>query len=74
MKLDRKYFNLVFSTLVALFMSFFMSFFMTLINVGFSDIFVKAWLNSFPIGFAIALPVSLFFIPKIRGFVEKLFN
>lgn len=74
MKLERKYFNLAFNTIIALFMTFFMSFFMTVINVGFKKILLIAWLKSFIIGFPISLAVSIIFIPKIRSRLEKYVN
>ncbi len=74
MRIERKYFNLIFSTIIALFMSFFMSFFMTVINVGLNKILFVAWLKSFIIGFPISLAVSIIFIPKIRLKLEKYMN
>jgi len=74
MKIDRRYFNVIFSSLIALIMSFCMSFFMLLINIGFSKIFFNAWMKSFGLGFIIALPISIIFIPIIRTGLEKIFE
>jgi len=51
-----------------------MSFFMLLINIGFSKIFFNAWMKSFGLGFIIALPISIIFIPIIRRGLEKMFE
>ena len=69
--IKRKHFALTFSCVVALFMSFFMSFFLTMFNVGFSSVFLSAWMRSFGLGFAVALPISIVFIPLIRKVLES---
>ena len=71
MRIKAKHFNLVFSSLVALFMSFFISFFMVLVNTGFSSSLLPMWMKSFVTGFVIALPTSIVVIPLIRNFLLK---
>ncbi len=73
-KISRKYFNLIFSTLVAVLMSLFMSFVLTAINIGFPSFFIGAWLTSLGIGFAVALPVSLIVIPLVHRLIEPWFR
>ena len=63
--------DLVFSSLLALLMSFFMSFFMTVVNIGFSQVLFVAWMKSFVLGFVIALPISIIFIPMLRTYLER---
>ncbi len=70
-RIKRKRFELVFSSLLALLMSFFMSFFMTVVNIGFSQSLFVAWMKSFVLGFVIALPISIIFIPMIRTYLER---
>ena len=53
-----KFFNLIFSTLVSFLMTLFMSFVLTSINIG----------------FAVALPVSIFVIPLVRRIIEPWFR
>ena len=73
-KISRKYFNLIFSTLVSFLMTLFMSFVLTSINIGFPSYFIVAWLKSLGIGFAVALPVSIFVIPLVRKTIEPWFR
>ncbi len=73
-KISRRYFNLIFSTLVAVLMSLFMSFVLTAINIGFPSYFILAWLKSLGIGFAVALPVSLLVIPLVKRFIDPWFR
>ena len=55
-------------------MSLFMSFVLTAINIGFPSYFIVAWLTSFGIGFAVALPVSLLVIPLVQRLIEPWFR
>ena len=73
-KISRRYYTLVFSTIVAILMSLFMSFVLTAINIGFPSHFFVAWLASLGLGFAVALPVSLLVIPLVSKFIEPWFR
>jgi membrane protein implicated in regulation of membrane protease activity len=68
--------GIIFPVLISLIMDILMTFVMIAINVGFSD--VKAFFVAFGfsslIGFAVALPVSLIFIPLIRNFLLRYAN
>lgn len=68
----RKYFQLVTSTVTALFMSFLMSGVIILINVWYSDNFISNWSNAWLTSFFVAWPVSLFVIPLVRKNIEKI--
>ncbi len=70
-RIKRKRFELVFSSLLALLMSFFMSFFMTVVNIGFSQSLFVAWMKSFILVCVIALPISIVFIPMLRKYLER---
>ena len=65
-------FRLVTALITALLMSMFMSFVFAVINVGFSDILLFAWLRGWGIGFAIAMPVAFFLPPNIAKLVRKM--
>ncbi|MDR1362853.1 MAG: DUF2798 domain-containing protein [Spirochaetaceae bacterium] len=65
--------NIVMALGMCVFMSVFMSFVMTTVSIGFSEIFVAAWLKGVAIGFCVALPLS-FLIPMLMTRVcDKLF-
>lgn len=75
-------FYIVYSVMVSFFMSFIMSGTVTFVSLGFDEHFLSVWLlKSFPVSYAIALPVSLFVIPvlskpsnKIANFISKAFK
>jgi hypothetical protein len=49
-----------------------MAFVMTVINVGFNDIFLTAWLTGWGIGFVVSLPLSFFLPPLLQHIMLKL--
>jgi len=71
MKVSEKVYGLLFSAIISLIMSFFMSFFMIVINIGFTEEFMKAWLGSTAIGFVIGLPIAEIAVPLIQKFLQK---
>lgn len=71
MKIKKRYFNILFSAVIALCMSLLMSFFMLLINRGLDGQFFIIWMKSFLLGFCIAFPVSYFLIPLIRALLSR---
>ena len=73
-EISRRYFNLIFSTVVAVLMSLFMSFVLTAINIGFPAYFIAAWLKSLGIAVLVALPVSVLLIPLVRRLIEPWFR
>ena len=50
-----------------------MSFVLTAFNAGFSSVFIRAWMGSFALGTAVALPVSLLVLPFVRKLIDPLF-
>jgi hypothetical protein len=59
---------------MSVFMSFGMAFVMTAVNVGFSEVFIGAWMKGFGIGFCASLPLA-FLIPALMGkLCDKLFG
>lgn len=55
--------------LLSIFMSVPMSFVMTVVNVGFTDIFLKAFLGSAVIGTIVAIPVAFLAMPLANKLV-----
>jgi hypothetical protein len=45
---------------------------MAIINVGFNDLFLKAWLKGWAIGFLVSLPLSMLVPPAIMHIMKKL--
>ena len=72
MKINRKYYSLLFGLFVSIIMSLIMSFVLTLINVGWQQHFFLIWLRAFGISFAVALPISLIIVPLIRKFLNRI--
>lgn len=54
---------------MSIFMSIPMSFVMTAVNVGFTDIFVRAFLGSAVIGTIVAIPVAFLAMPVAQKLV-----
>lgn len=52
-------------------MSTLMSFVMCIINVGFGNHFIEAWLKGWIIAFAVAFPLSYILPPRIQKLVDK---
>lgn len=73
-KISRKFYTIIFATLVAILMSIFMSFVLTAVNIGFPDFFLAAWMKSLGLGFVVALPVSMLVIPLVRKIIHPLFE
>lgn len=72
-KLNKKYFNLVFATIMALFMSFIMSGIITYVNIGIVDTFINQWIfNAFPSAFVVNLPIAIFVVPVVRNLALKI--
>jgi hypothetical protein len=66
--------NIIVSLGMCVCMSVFMSFVMTAVSIGFSEIFIPAWLKGVIIGFCVALPLS-FLIPMLMNrLCDRLFS
>lgn len=68
----KKYFHLVFVTIMALFMSAFMSAAMTLLNFGLANEFFLLWIKSFTISSLVAIPIALVVAPRARQLAEQI--
>jgi hypothetical protein len=71
MKINKKYYQLVFGLLMSFFMSISISFVLTLVNTGLGDDFLLIWLKSFAFGFIVAFPISLVVFPMVKKFTDK---
>jgi hypothetical protein len=50
------------------------SFLLISINVGFTDNFLKKWIRSWMLAYAIAIPAILLIAPRIERLVDRLFK
>lgn len=62
----QKKFHLVFSIIMGAMMVFLMTFVITLVNLGWVEHFVAAWMRSFLIAYVVAVPVIYFLAPVAR--------
>ena len=49
------------------------SFVLIYLNVGFGSTFVKAWLNSWGLGYLLVIPIMLVIGPKLQRLIARLF-
>lgn len=68
----QKKFHLFFSLIMGAMMVFLMTFVITLINLGWVDHFLAAWLKSFLIAYVVAVPVIFFLAPIARKLTDRL--
>lgn len=68
--IHRRYTQLVFSFMMALFMSGIMSLAVLLINVGANAGTITRWLTTWPMTFSIALPTILLASPVVKRLVD----
>jgi len=59
-------FHLVFSLLMGAMMILLMTCVITLVNVGWSDAFLGAWMKAFAIAYVVGVPVIFFLAPVAR--------
>jgi Protein of unknown function (DUF2798) len=70
--INRKYSQLLFAMIMGFFMVFIISFVNVIIKNGLNENFIFAWLNSFCIGYPIAIPLIII-IPKwINKLITKI--
>jgi predicted membrane channel-forming protein YqfA (hemolysin III family) len=68
----QKKFHLVFSLIMGAMMIFVMTFVITLVNVGYSDAFLRTWMNAFAIAYVVGVPVIFFLAPVARKLTGRL--
>lgn len=68
----QKKFHLVFSVIMGAMMVFLMTFVITLVNLGWVNYFLAAWMKSFVVAYVIAVPVIFFLAPIARKLAGKL--
>ena len=62
----QKKFHLVFSLLMGAMMIFVMTLVITLVNVGYSEAFLRTWMKAFAIAYFVGVPVIFFLAPVAR--------
>ena len=67
--IDKKYQNIVFAFLMALFMSCIMSLVISIFNVGLADNIIHIWLKAWAFAFVVAFPTVTFVAPIVRKLV-----
>lgn len=72
MKLDQKYYNLVFSCLAAVLISVPIAFIMIVINLGFGPGFLWAFLKSALVSVAISVPLANIGIPIAKRLADRI--
>lgn len=63
--------HLVFTLVMSAFMIFFMSLVVTLVNIGFSEYLISAWMKSFAIAWIVGAPLMFIFAPIFRKMITK---
>ncbi len=71
-KFAAKYRPIITGILMGFSLSLIMSFTMTVVMVGFTPIFMRAWFNGFVIGSIVSIPASLILGPIIAKTVESM--
>ena len=71
-KFSEKQRPIIIGTLMGLSLSLIMSFTMTVVMVGFTPIFIRAWFTGFVIGSIVSIPTSLILGPIIAKIVESM--
>lgn len=71
-KLNKKYSQFLFITIMVTMMVFSVSLFITLISVGLVSNFIEIWSRDYMMGFAIALPTALIVVRIARKIVATI--
>ena len=71
-RLDPKYMPLLIPAIMATAMSFTMSLVQTVARLGFTASLPSAWLTSFAIGLAVAIPTAILVAPRARRLASHL--
>lgn len=65
-------FQLVFALVMGLMMVSLMTFVITLVNVGWSEQFLRLWLKAFGVAYVVAVPAIFFIAPFARKLTLRL--
>ena len=71
-RLDPKYAPILIPAIMAIAMSFVMSLVQTIARLGFTPNLASAWLTSFAIGVAVAIPTAILGAPRAQRLVGNL--
>jgi hypothetical protein len=72
MKIDKRFAPLVNALLMAIVLPFFMTFVVSLVNLGFTDRLVAAWMKTWAIASVAAFPLILILAPLIKKTVGRI--
>ncbi len=72
MKIDKRHAGLFSAFLMAIILPFFMTLVVSLVNLGFSDHLLGAWMRTWGIAALAAFPLILIFQPLIKRLVGRL--
>lgn len=72
MKINKKYHNIIFSCIAAIFISVPMGFCMVVINLGFAPGFFLAFLKSALVGTVISIPLANIGMPIAKKIADKI--
>jgi hypothetical protein len=66
--------KVVFAFIMAVFTTGIVTFAAISVNLGFTSIFMKAWLKSWGISYIVAIPAILIIAPRVQSLVDYLFK
>lgn len=69
----KKYYNVLFSFIMAVIMTSVMSLIITIASLGFVENLHIIWMNNWLTAFFIAYPLLLVIVPNVKRLMEKLF-
>jgi len=72
LKISPRFTETLLGFFIAMGMSFVMSFAMTATNIGFTDLFIFAWLRGWFIGLLVGFPATAIIVPASRRLVQRL--
>jgi hypothetical protein len=72
MKIDKRFAPLVNAVLMAIILPFFMTFVVSSVNIGFTDMLMGAWMKTWAIASAAALPLILMLSPLIKKIAGRI--
>jgi hypothetical protein len=72
MKIDKRFAPLVNALFMAIVLPFFMTFVVSLVNIGFTDRLVAAWMKTWAIASVAAFPLILILAPLIKKTVGRI--
>lgn len=72
MKIDKKYAGVLAAIIMSVLMATLMSFALTLINVGFNDALLRAFIKTWGMALCVAVPMGMLLMPLVKRIVCKI--